>query len=373
MSNAHAIDTDARELTPELADLMEHEKVIEQGLAGFIEVGNALIAIKQGKKYRAAGYATFEDYCQRRWSMSGRRGKQLVDAAQAVEEIGTTVQIPPPTNEAQVRPLTSLPTPEQKAEAWELAVEHAGGEQPTAKDVEAAVAAVKPTPQPVAPEPRPVAAPVHPATFSADILDVIASHVVGLDRVLDPFAGVGTIHKLRGLAGVRETVGVELEPEWATLDQRTIVGDATALPFPDGSFDAVATSPTYGNRMADHHEARDDSIRLTYTHRLGRPLTDGSSASMQWGDAYRDLHERAWIEAARVLRPGGLLIVNIKDHVRDGEIQHVTAWHVDFVCRDLGLQLVAQHCIPTKGLPAGENAATRVPCEQVFVFRKTGS
>lgn len=37
------IETTGRDLAPELADLMEHEKVIEQGLATFVDVGNALL------------------------------------------------------------------------------------------------------------------------------------------------------------------------------------------------------------------------------------------------------------------------------------------------------------------------------------------
>jgi hypothetical protein len=63
---------------PTLAEL---EAVIEKGLDAFIEVGMALVAIKAGKKYRAAGYATFEDYCLRRWGMSREHGRRLVVAA----------------------------------------------------------------------------------------------------------------------------------------------------------------------------------------------------------------------------------------------------------------------------------------------------
>ena len=39
-----AIETTGTELTPAMLDLFEHEKVIEQGLAGFVEVGLALLA-----------------------------------------------------------------------------------------------------------------------------------------------------------------------------------------------------------------------------------------------------------------------------------------------------------------------------------------
>ena len=72
----------------------------------------------------------------------------------------------------------------------------------------------------------------------------------------------------------------------------TVVGDARALPFADASFHAIATSPCFGNRMADHHEARDPSVRHTYRHRLGRPLSEGSAGALQWGPAYREFHER---------------------------------------------------------------------------------
>src|SRR5437868_9381022 len=103
--------------------------------------------------------------------------------------------------------------------------------------------------------------------------------------VLDPFAGVGGIHTLAAL-GIAHTVGVELEPECALQHPRNIVGSALALPFPDDTFDAIVTSPCYGNRMADHHDAKDASRRNTYTHALGRPLAFANAGSLQWGDSY---------------------------------------------------------------------------------------
>ena len=101
-----------------------------------------------------------------------------------------------------------------------------------------------------------------------------------------------------------ETVGVELEPEWADLHPDTFVGNALALKFDDADFDAVVTSPTYGNRLADHHNAKDGSVRRSYTHDLGRQLQEDNSGAMHWGPKYRDFHRKAWIEAKRVIRPG---------------------------------------------------------------------
>jgi tRNA G10 N-methylase Trm11 len=163
------------------------------------------------------------------------------------------------------------------------------------------------------------------------------------------------------------TVGVEIEPEWAAMDWRTVVGDATALPFPDDVFDVVATSPCYGNRLADHHEAKDGSVRHSYTHDLGRRLHPNNAGQLHWGEAYRDLHDRAWRESVRVLRPGGRFLLNISDHVRKGAVQPVTAWHVETL-KGLGLVVVDHWELSTPRLRFGANANTRVDCESVVVL-----
>jgi SAM-dependent methyltransferase len=207
----------------------------------------------------------------------------------------------------------------------------------------------------------------HPAPYSSGLLPVFVELLEGFDRVLDPFAGTGRVHELDG----HDTVGVELEPEWAALHPRTIVGNALALPFDDQSFDAVVTSPTYGNRFADHHEARDGSERRSYTHDLGRTLHADNSGAMQWGAQYRDVHERAWLEVVRVLRPGGRFVLNISDHYRGGRRQPVSAWHVDTVLR-LGLRLVDIVPVPTARMRHGDNAE-RVVVEYVFAFGRDES
>lgn len=177
--------------------------------------------------------------------------------------------------------------------------------------------------------PGPGGLPPHPATYSDSLLPVLADLLLGFRRILDPFAGTGTIHVLSELLlPGSETVAVEIEPEWAAYHPRTIVGNALALDFCDGVFDAICTSPTYGNRLADHHDAYDPDSRRSYTHDYGHPLNDDNSGTMQWGDRYRDFHERAWTEALRVLRPGGRFVLNIKDHIRGGEWIDVAGWHV---------------------------------------------
>lgn len=363
-----------KSLTPELLDLMEHEKVIEQGLATFIEVGNALLAIRDGKKYLHAGYGTFEDYCRQRWEFSRSRAHQLMDAAETTELVSTVVDkaesstsIVQPRSEGQLRPLAKLRNePEKAREAWNDAVDDAGGGQPTAKQVEKAVS-------------RKVIKPdfgngvSHPARYSSELMVVIRDLLDGFRdleqwrehwRVLDPFAGTGRIHELRP---DYETIGIEIEPEWANMHEDTIEGSALDLPFDYHHFDAIVTSPTYGNRLADHHTASDPESRRSYTHDLGRPLHPDNSGAMQWGDEYKRFHEQAWAEAERVLAPGGVMVLNIKDHVRDGLRRHVAGWHVTMLIRR-GFMLLDQIPIDARHLRQGANSELRLT-EWVYVLR----
>lgn len=206
----------------------------------------------------------------------------------------------------------------------------------------------------------------HPAKFTDSILDAVRPFLPGVGTVLDPFAGTGKVHLLA--TPTLRTVGVEIEPEWATMHPSTVVGNALALPFGDNTFDAIVTSPTYGNRMADHHEARDGSKRMTYRHTLGRKLHEANSGAMQWGREYKEFHLATWREALRVLRPGGTFVLNCSDHVRKGEVQRVTMWHWQALWT-FGLRTVAVRKVATPRMRYGQNGNTRVAHEWVIVMR----
>lgn len=189
---------------------------------------------------------------------------------------------------------------------------------------------------------------------------------------LDPFAGTGKVHLLER-KGLR-TVGIEIEPEWAEIHPQTVVGNALHLPFPDSTFDAVVTSPCYGNRMADSHDAKDDSKRNTYTHVLGRKLHSDNSGAMQWGDEYRHFHLRAWMEAFRVLKPTRgarqrLMIVNISNHIRNGEEIDVTGWHLQAL-ESVGFKLQKVREVRTSRLREGANGDLRCDFESVGIFTR---
>jgi hypothetical protein len=52
-------------------------------------------------------YATFEEYCQKRWEFTRAYASNLISAANAADNLSTMVD--KPTHESQVRPLTALP------------------------------------------------------------------------------------------------------------------------------------------------------------------------------------------------------------------------------------------------------------------------
>ena len=216
----------------------------------------------------------------------------------------------------------------------------------------------------------PAANPAHPAKYTDALLLTMAQMLKGRRRILDPFGGTGKVFLLEAWLPDAQIEAVEIEPEFASIQPRVTHGNALYLPWGDGYFDAVCTSPTYGNRMADHDAgtiAAGSSRRMTYASHLSRKLHPDNSGAMQWGDKYRTFHIAAWTEALRVLQPGGAFVLNIKDHIRGGEVQHVTEWHVKTLC-GLGFVERDHKRINTPSMRYGRNGDKRVEYESVILF-----
>ena len=225
------------------------------------------------------------------------------------------------------------------------------------------------------PADKPAPAVSHPAKFSDSILSAIYAtlqkYLPQGARILDPFAGEGRIHELRDDPHY-ETWGVELEPEWAEQSPYTVVGDSRNLAdLRDlGPWDAIVTSPAYGNRMADSY-AGDGTRRYTYRIALGRPLTEDSGAGMHYGPKYRTLHSIVWAECARTVRPGGLVILNVSNFIKRGAEVQVSEWHL-MSWLNMGFKLLEVQRIGTPRMRDGANGQLRVDGELLIVLQAPG-
>ncbi len=116
----------------EETSLERDEAIIERGLESFVEVGTALLHIRDNRLYQKT-HETFEDYCRERWDMTRGRINQIIRAVGVLENLDTTVS--KPETESQTRPLASLPPAEQRM-VWDRAVETAPNGRVTAAHVE---------------------------------------------------------------------------------------------------------------------------------------------------------------------------------------------------------------------------------------------
>lgn len=132
---------------PQPVRLAELEQTIERGLSTFVEVGQALIEIRDNRLYRDS-HETFQSYLSQRWRMSRGRAYQLMDGAVVsglVDAlVSTTVDIRP--TERAAREMAPLLREEAGLipEVWEESVRRSDG-QPTAETVREVVAERRPT------------------------------------------------------------------------------------------------------------------------------------------------------------------------------------------------------------------------------------
>jgi len=144
----------------ESGELERLEGTLRRNLRGCLEAARALLAIRNQRLYRAR-YRTFESYCQDRWSISHRHVNRWILWAEVVDSLGprgpisdesTPERLP---SETQSRPLSRI-EPERRREAWDRAVDIAGGSQPSESQVREAVAQVRTTLAPSREEPTDV-------------------------------------------------------------------------------------------------------------------------------------------------------------------------------------------------------------------------
>lgn len=130
----------------ESTELESYEHTIEAGLKSFVEVGNALQAIRDKRLYKET-HDTFEEYAQEKWDLSTTHTYRLMEAAQVdnnLSPMGDTPRI-----ERHARPLARL-KPEQQRKVWGEAIDTAPQGNMTAKHIEAVAEEMYPKEKPLA-------------------------------------------------------------------------------------------------------------------------------------------------------------------------------------------------------------------------------
>jgi hypothetical protein len=117
----------------ESAELARHEKTIGDGLTSFVDVGNALAAIRDGSLHRQT-HERFDDYLKDKWSLSRTHAYRLIDAADVATNSPVGNEI---VHEGLARVLARVPK-KQHRKVMREAKKISGGDVPTAAELQRA-------------------------------------------------------------------------------------------------------------------------------------------------------------------------------------------------------------------------------------------
>lgn len=113
----------------EKSSLLELEAIIDEGLRGFISVGNSLRIILEKRLYRES-HETFDKYLGERWKLGRSYAYKLMSGSEVASRIGGVA------NEGQARELVKVPYVDQE-KVMKRALQHADieGREVTAGDI----------------------------------------------------------------------------------------------------------------------------------------------------------------------------------------------------------------------------------------------
>lgn len=143
MQKKAIVKVDSNKLTTvETASLKKCEAIIEKGLKTFIEVGRALMEIRNDRLYRAT-HKTFEAYCQAKFALKRERAYELINASETANSLPK--EEANKLTESTAKVLKKVPA-NKRAEILskaEKAAKAKGKVIPTAKDVKEAATGKK--------------------------------------------------------------------------------------------------------------------------------------------------------------------------------------------------------------------------------------
>jgi len=160
--------------------LVECEAKIDQSLRSFIDIGDALLEIRESRLYRNS-HQNFEEYCQSRWNITKSRANQLISASRLVENLeNEDANGVLPSSESVARELQRVDSDRQH-EVWSQVVSTA----PRGANNEAVVTArhVRETVERItaAPEPAPQSEGLTDATGEAVPTSVLPEYEAGIE------------------------------------------------------------------------------------------------------------------------------------------------------------------------------------------------
>jgi hypothetical protein len=196
--------------TTEQRNLADLEGVIARGVTSFVEVGAALLKIRDEALFRQT-HDTFEAYCRERWNMIPSRVSQVISAARVAGELKNFN-----LNEEQARALKDV-EPEMRADVVEEAVRTAPARRDDARP-KLTARHIRETARRVAAKPEPVVEVVVVDDNGEPIPDAIQGEYAEAQRELASLATV--IGNLR-----REVNGLAEKPAGAFVDLRRVMID----------------------------------------------------------------------------------------------------------------------------------------------------
>jgi site-specific DNA-methyltransferase (adenine-specific) len=205
------------------------ESTIARGQHTFLDVGRALLAIRDGRGYRHAGYSSWESYLEQRWPTIGRaHAYRVIQAAEVVESV----------------------VPGRQSGAVALDFKHAAFLAPLPMEERRAAVA-------------------DPDFARLPVAELYRRRREA-KRITDQLSAA--IAEQRATRTSSNIVAPPVAPD--PFNEEIRVGLAEALPWPTGSVDLIVTSPPYalGVEYADGGDYDDYTAYLELVDRWAREL-----------------------------------------------------------------------------------------------------